>query len=474
LLYSRYQLLVLPHLRTILAQQRQVMLNGRRFDRLPRPSHSLVEVARRFHAIALAVTALEARYLPNLDQERVRLKGADYEEWTSYRDNFDPGAISDTLAYPAGQAREDAERLLSLANTIDPFGREWGPLVRRAPPRSWDGLKDNARLAIDLAEAAEILLRFYEDLAALGRAEQLPQLPGQAWHPLHDRLSVRSRTLDEDLSRLGISPHPRVVLAIEGQSEAVHVPKVWSALGFRDGPELMRVLVLGSVDRDLEKVAALAAAPLINRRQHTNTTFDLLKPPTKLVVAVDPEGKYFAPGRVDRTRDQIINEIRTVVEAQGAKVATDDLRELVEIRTWNGPCYELAHFDNNELAHGILKINNTSELTHDQLAASIAETRKRKKDIKEVWSQWPLKVSKVDLAHALWPTLERKIAEAEADENTPVPEIAAVLAEVYLTAQHWKSGSFTLAADTTEDAEQPATPDARALEFGAAEGRPNS
>lgn len=135
----------------------------------------------------------------------------------------------------------------------------------------------------------------------------MPQLSRRSWHPLHERLSVRERTLDEDLSRLGVSPHPRVVLAIEGDSEAVHVPKVWSVLGFRDAPELMRVLVLGSVDRDLEKVAALAAAPLINRRQHTDTTFELLRPPTKLMVAVDPEGKYFAPGKVDRTRDQIAN-----------------------------------------------------------------------------------------------------------------------------------------------------------------------
>jgi hypothetical protein len=36
----------------------------------------------------------------------VRLRGADYEEWTSYRDNFDPGAVSDGLVYPASKARQ--------------------------------------------------------------------------------------------------------------------------------------------------------------------------------------------------------------------------------------------------------------------------------------------------------------------------------------------------------------------------------
>jgi len=33
-----------------------------------------------------------------------------------------------------------------------------------------------------------------------------------------------------------------------------------------DAPELLRLLMLGGVDRDLEKVAALAAAPLIGQK----------------------------------------------------------------------------------------------------------------------------------------------------------------------------------------------------------------
>lgn len=139
-----------------------------------------------------------------------------------------------------------------------------------------------------------------------------------------------------------------------------------------------------------------------------------------------------------------------MVEAQGANIAEDDLRELVEIRTWNGPCYELAHFNNGEIAEGILKINTTGQLTHEQLSASVAQTRSRRKDIKEVWSQWPRKVSKVDLTHALWPTLESKIAEAIADETAHLPEIAEVLATVCQTAQHWRFGSFLLSADVDE------------------------
>ena len=84
-----------------------------------------------------------------------------------------------------------------------------------------------------------------------------------ASHPLHERLSYRNDTLDQNLMELGISPHPRVVLTVEGDTEQVHAPLVWQALGYPDAPELMRLLNVGGADRQLEKVAALAAAPLV-------------------------------------------------------------------------------------------------------------------------------------------------------------------------------------------------------------------
>ena len=115
--------------------------------------------------------------------------------------------------------------------------------------------------------AAEILLRFYEDLAHHGQAEPPPDLSrSMGWHPLHERLSFHPDTLDEDLIRLGISPHPRVVLALEGETEMYHAPRVWKALEYADAPELMRLLKLGSVSQDLKKVAALTAAPLVSEK----------------------------------------------------------------------------------------------------------------------------------------------------------------------------------------------------------------
>ena len=77
-----------------------------------------------------------------------------------------------------------------------------------------------------------------------------------------------------------ISPHPRVVLAVEGEAEEIHAPLVWKALGYPEAPELFRLLKLGGVGRDLEKVAALAAAPLVGEKAPgERAAWLLIKPP---------------------------------------------------------------------------------------------------------------------------------------------------------------------------------------------------
>lgn len=448
LLYSWHQLLMLPRLRPLLARRRHRHTGGRLLTKLPPPDIFVVGDAARFRHIAIAATALEARYLPVLDPEWIHLSNADPDEWRAYRSGFDAVAVSKVLNYTAEKAREHAEFLLVRAHSMDPFGRSWGQLVRRAPRDAWKDLKDAALSAMDMRETAELLLLFYEDLAEHGVAEALPDLgSARAWHPLHERLSYRRDSLDQDLTRLGISPHPRVVLAIEGDTEEIHVPKVWKALGYAVAPELVRILKLGGVDHDLKKVAALAAAPLVGQRVPGQDFWQLIKPPTQLLVAVDPEGKYFRPGRVDKTRTDILNEIRGVLKAQGATTTDEELNYLVEIHTWEQSCYEFTHFSDEELADAIMAVHKTIDgLTRAELVNSIAASRKRHKNVDEVWSQWSYKVSKVKLAEALWPALERQIHAARTDDTAPVPEIAEVVQHAYMTAQSWRHKSFVLTA----------------------------
>lgn len=463
LLYCRYQLLVLPEIDGLLAYRRDHRRGDHRIARLPEPHPVVLGRAAKLRTTAIALTALEARYLPVLDPEWIQLVNADAADWQAYRESFDPVMISRRLGYTAAQAWQDADWLLLRAHRIDPAGDPWSNLIRRAPSRAWDGLKDAALLAMDYRIASEILLLFYEDLASHGQAEPLPDVPPGSSHHLRYRLSHRDRTLDEDLTHLGISPHPRVVLAVEGETEEAHIPLVWNALDYPDAPELMRLLKLGGVDRDLEKVAALAAAPLISGKAPGRAGWLLIRPPTCLYIAVDPEGQYFAPGKVPQTRTAILNEIKAVLKAQGVTEANpDDLSKLVKIHTWSQSCYEFAHFTDDELADAIMAMHTTvNGWTRDQLVAALADWRRRGKDIKRVWEsgrwdgqqsaptgRWDYEVSKTELAKALWPVLEAKIERCRTDPTAPIPEIAEVIQDAYLIAQQWRYLSFALSAES--------------------------
>ena len=469
-LYSPYQLLALPTLEHVLARRKYQARGKRRFARLPKPNDWLLQDTHKLRKMVLALTALDARYFPSLDPEWIQLNNVpNPEDWTNYRANFDPVQMQVSLAYPAEQARKDAEWLLSRAHNVDPVGADWSRLMRRAPARSRKYLKDAVLLALDDRVAAEILLRFYEDLALRGQARPLPDLSNaKGWNPLHERLSYHPETLDDDLVRLGISPHPRVVLALEGETEAYHAPLVWQALGFSETPELMRLLKLGGTDHDLTKVAAVTAAPLVGGKVLPNE-WKLIKPYTRLFVAVDPDKPFTTPERVAEEKAKILREIRDVLEAQGVtRPKPEELDELVEIRTWDASCYEFAHFTDEELADGLIEAHPTIDgWTRDQLIEALAYWRMKKKDIKRVWEsgrwieqlgsmtgKWKPEPSKVKLAEALWPVLLRKVQLCMAMEDAPVPPLAAVINDAYHVAQRWRYLSFLLTEvpDAAEDA----------------------
>ena len=456
LLYSRYQLLLLPEIDRYLGRAIFRGKLGLPVARLPAADQYLTQLAQRYRTIAGVLTALEARYLPNLDPEWTRISRVDERDlgrWVQYRKNFDPIDFSARFAYTADQARSDAELLLVRADRIDPIAS--GPLrqlVRRLPPDGRKHLQGPALVAMDYRVAAEILLRFCEDLAERGVGSPVPAAAtfGMSWHPLRDRLSCRDQTLDQDLMDLGLSPHPRVVLAVEGQTEEVHVPLVWKALGYPDAPELVRVLRLGGVDRDLEKVAALAAAPLIRARLAGHDAWQLAKPPTRLLVAVDPEGRHFETDqKIAKTRAKLLAEIQSVLKAQGVdRPNRKELDELIEIQTWSQRCYEFSHFEDAELVDAILAVGRgRNGCNRAQLLQAIVATRAAGKDIKEVWSQWTPKPSKVELALALWPRLEAKIEACTVDEAIPLPEIVEVVQGAYALAQQWRYLSFVLSEE---------------------------
>jgi len=441
-IYSWYQLLALPVVEPLIAGARYHRRGKNLYPRLEGPEPNTKDEAVRLRRIAAVIAAVEARYLPNLDPEWVYVTNTEIEEWREYRRTFDPEAVLTMLGYSPKQVRDDAEHLLFKAKNLDPVGSRWSYLMRRAPSDAWKELTGPARMAMDHRIAAEVLLRFYEDLAQHGVAEPLRVIPWRAPHPLHERLSNRPRTLDQDLVALGISPHPRVVLVVEGETEEYIVPRVWRALRLPNAPELMRILTLRGVGERIVKVGALAAAPLVGELQ--GDYYELIKPPTRLIVAVDPDKPYDTPQAVADRRNEVVDEIKLVLAAQGAEADPDDLEHMVEIRTWSKFCFEFEHFTDEELADAILGVyRGYGAPDRDGLIRALNAQRRAGQDIGKVWTNWRPEVSKTALAKKLWPVLEANIL----DESSPdAPSIAQVVYEAYLQAQDLRYKSYVLRA----------------------------
>jgi len=330
-------------------------------------------------------------------------------------------------------------------------------LICRAPRKTRHDLTGAALLAMDYREAAEILLLFREDLADHGQATVLPAMDGQV---MRAQLSYREPSLDGDLVKLGLSPHPRVVLAVEGDTEYTHVPLVWKELDYPDAPELVRLLNLRGVDHNLEKLAALAVTPLVGERLPPGRPgWRLIKPPTRLMIAVDPDGPRFGtPDAVAKTRATIMKDVLDSLTDQG--VTNSNLPEidtLVEIRTWPQSCYEYTHFTDDELADAIMTAHHTiNGWSRKELIGALAHWRQQGKDIKRVWKSgkwdqsqgrpsgaWQYEVSKTELANVLWPILQARIDQARRG-NLPVPPVAVVVRDAYYIAQQWRYHAFAL------------------------------
>jgi len=296
-----------------------------------------------------------------------------------------------------------------------------------------------------------MLLLFYEGLERADAAPQLPANFGRSRHPRRERLGAPIEPLDQRLSRLGISPHPRVLLVLEGETEEYLTPAVFDALGIPHEPEWVRTVVMRSVDADLTKLAAFAAAPLLGERQGNDWL--LIKPPTRLMVAVDPEGGFETAEAAEAERQKILREIRNVLAAQvgvpearlGQVMVLEDLDELVSVHRWDGGCFEFAHFSDERLAEALLAIHRGHpQPGRDDLIQALQRHRQHRDDIKQVWANWRPKPSKRDLAHQLQSELEAQVRRAFEGTTASLPQLAQLVWDAYRIAKSQPAGLFLL------------------------------
>jgi hypothetical protein len=420
-LYSHHQLLSLPILKNVLptlawgsAGQYQAS------NESPARLTYLRNVTASLRELAVALSALEPIYLPPI--VGLRAFQWEYEEYDKWRRKQPAQAMLDWLGGDSDWIKTKADELLGQADLSDPLG-DWIRVIREAPPKKWDSLKDEARSAIDLRIGAEILLGYYERLVKARKAPALPKPEGRYRGEYDYRLKPTGK-LDRTFMDFGISPHPRVLLVLEGDTELLLFPRVMALFGIRTDREYIAVENARSVNTDLAPLIEYAISPRTELDEQRRR-LRLQRTATRLLVMMDPEGPYESPEGLQEQKSKWVSRImKTLPKEHRTESVWQSIETLITVDTWNreGESFEFANFTDGQLNRAVA--NARRGRSQPDRTAKIKELRENRGNLNEVLGS---RTSKPQLAEALWPILEQKIERArKRNTHLRIPVVRAL------------------------------------------------
>lgn len=386
-------------------------------------------MSRANRAFTTALEAIAASYMPYVSNS-VSSRGSDV--W-SPAVTMNAADLLTWLGVELGVLHGQAQLLLTAAKAIDPLA-DWGPLTGHASSAARHKLKGAALVAVDLREAAELLLRLYEDHADGQLDTEVPSRIGGFWQPMHERLHRPAEELDRLLNDLGLSPFPHLIVAVEGQTEEAILPKALEVLGWQVGVDGIEIVSLRGVGNDLGLLARYAGAPRL--AEELDDRVLLRRPLTHIAVIADPEGHYATATERAAMKARLVDElVCSLPERFRTPTMREDMANMVTIDTWGGlgGPFEFAHFTDDELADAILELCPGVDRT--RLVAGLAGQRcSGSPDIDKVvrskllaGQRFP---TKIEIALQLWRLLEPAVADAASTTHPSDVPLARVCQEL--------------------------------------------
>ncbi|MBX9243856.1 hypothetical protein ICW40_03430 [Actinotalea ferrariae] len=400
---------------------------------------------RSFH---IALEALTNRFFPAIVGKWTAPSGSTFAEQRRAGRALDASARLAAVGSRPTMLQEQANWLLSIAHHDDPLGG-WWQVVRHSNHRGWFKLKGAALQAVWQRIAAEVLLRAHEELAERGDLLPLPEPAGDFWHPFMDRIGATDSTaltLDHALTQLAVSPHPLVVVVVEGATEHEHMTALLKELGLGQRVRVVNQQTSGDRPHQLAGFLAPQIRAVLPDRQI------LERNPTPIFVVMDPENVW-SPEKRDETVWKLRNRIREEVQRQeGGAIRDEELDELLKVRVWpDARTYEMANFTDGELVDALLAvrpdhIDDSADLRTEVLdAVEYARTGRKDFGVALGRLRWGRNL-KVAVAQVLTPVLVSKLGQ-DAAAAPPVVKLALEIAE---TAERMAVGRIHLAGAETE------------------------
>jgi hypothetical protein len=236
--------------------------------------------------------------------------------------------------------------------------------------------------------------------------------------------------LDRILTDYGISPHPSLVLPLEGATEMILVGRSMEHLYVPRRRDYIELFDIGGNTNDYGLLARYVAVPELGREVRSDLVM-LNRPVTRIMVVTDPENNLRTQDQRDTKRRQILGSIyASLPQRFRTERARSQLDSVVTIDTWtDNESFEFAHFTNDEIAAAIRRVHEEGGLSEPAVnAAEIDAIRQRRGNLKSLLRKYPaLKRRKDRLADALWPTLRDRLDQHVKDATIETIPVGRVL-----------------------------------------------
>lgn len=433
--YSSWQLLALRDALPILRSRRTSRWNVVDDD-LARASGT------QHRSMHIALEALANRFYPGITGKLTAPTGSTLAELRRTGAALNTRERLEAVDGLPSMLQQRANELLTVARHDDPLGG-WWQLARHSNHRGWFKLKGAALQAVWQRIAAEVLLRAHEELADLGDLPSLTEPIGNSWHPLMDRIRAETPpalTLDHALTQLAVSPHPLVVVVVEGDTEHEHMTALMTSLGLRHRVRVVNQRGSGGSPHQLAGYLAPQVREVLPGRQ------DLERNPTPIFVAMDSENVW-SPDKKDGSEQKLRARIREEVRRhEGAEISEADLDELLKVRVWpDERTYEMANFSDDELTDALLTVRpnhiaDREDLSSDVLAA-VQYAREKRLDFGVALKRLRWEVNlKVPVARALTPGLVARLG----DDPATLPPVVTLALDIAEAAEQMSMGRIYL------------------------------
>jgi hypothetical protein len=438
-IYSPYQAIMLPFIKRVLRSSEVLADASGAYRLIARRDHLTrwQAEASRLRDVVIAASALEARYyFPHVSRS-YRAGPSSAEQYRTWREETRPEFFTDWLNVDGDWLTSMATELLSQADSIDPLA-EWLDLVRLVPPQQWQRLRGDARTAIDIRIAAELLLACRDAIATQRTLHPDEPQVGEAG-ALATRLTTKRR-LDEVLTEYGLSPHPSLVVVLEGKTEMTVWPRLLDYYGVSHNEDFITVIDGHGVDTDLTSLMTFAA-PRVTP-WHTDGVLQLVRPATRFLIVSDPENKMATSESRDKRRSEWVTLLFEAIPVQYRTPALlNQLDLLVFTETWNDAdeSFEFANFTPREIARAIKRLPEpVATKPLDELVQIVESIRSTSGNLKHFEDA---QLRKGNLVIELWPILKGKL-----DRATPrgthlrIPAVRILQRAVHLASEFPRDG----------------------------------